>query len=107
MQQSSLRVHGARDEDKNFAIDGSTVNWPGGGGGSTMLYYDQGMFDEVNYQTSAIPAEVMTGGIYMNMVTKSGSNRWRGDMKKFFADKNWQSDNDHGATASDFPAASP
>jgi hypothetical protein len=94
MQQSALRVHGARDDDKNFAIDGTTVNWPGGGGGSTMLYYDQGMFDEVNYQTSAIPAEVMTGGIYLNMVTKSGSNRWRGDMKYFFADKDWQSVND-------------
>jgi Carboxypeptidase regulatory-like domain len=94
MQQSSLRVHGARDDDKNFAIDGTTVNWPGGGGGSTMLYYDQGMFDEVNYQTSAIPAEVMTGGIYLNMVTKSGSNRWRGDVKYFFADKDWQSVND-------------
>jgi hypothetical protein len=97
MQQSALRVHGARDDDKNFAIDGTTVNWPGGGGGSTMLYYDQGMFDEVNYQTSAIPAEVMTGGIYLNMVTKSGSNRWRGDTKYFFADKDWQSVNDKEA----------
>ena len=85
MQQSTLRVHGSRDDDKNFAIDGTTVNWPGGGGGATMLYYDQGMFEEINYQTSAIPAEVMTGGIYLNMVTKSGSNRWRGDMKTFYA----------------------
>ena len=107
MQQSSLRVHGARDEDKNFAIDGSTVNWPGGGGGSTMLYYDQGMFDEVNYQTSAIPAEVMTGGIYLNMVTKSGSNRWRGDMKYFFADKDWQSVNDQALTAIGLPGGTP
>ncbi len=94
MQQSALRVHGARDDDKNFAIDGTTVNWPGGGGGATMLYYDQGMFDQITYQTSAIPAEVLTGGIYLNMVTKSGGNRWRGDMKYFFADKDWQSDND-------------
>ena len=61
MQQSTLRVHGSRDDDKNFSIDGTTVNWPGGGGGATMLYYDQGMFEEINYQTSAIPAEVMTG----------------------------------------------
>jgi hypothetical protein len=106
MQQSSLRVHGARDEDKNFAIDGTTVNWPGGGGG-TMLYYDQGMFDEVNYQTSAIPAEVMTGGIYLNMVTKSGSNRWRGDMKYFFADPDWQSVNDQALKAIGLPGGTP
>ncbi len=100
MQQSALRVHGARDDDKNFAIDGTVVNWPGGGGGSTMLYYDQGMFEEVNYQTSAIPAEVMTGGIFMNMVTKSGSNPWRGDVKYFFSDPDyWQSNNDAAARA--------
>jgi hypothetical protein len=107
MQQSALRVHGSRDDDKNFAIDGTTVNWPGGGGGATMLYYDQGMFDEVNYQTSAIPAEVMTGGIYLNMVTKSGSNRWRGDMKYFFADKDWQSVNDEAARALGLPGGVP
>ena len=107
MQQSQLRVHGSRDDDKNFAIDGSTVNWPGGGGGSTMLYYDQGMFEEVNYQTSAIPAEVMTGGIYLNMVTKSGSNRWRGDMKTFYAHKSWQSENFDDAIAAGLPGGIP
>jgi carboxypeptidase family protein len=107
MQQSTLRVHGSRDDDKNFAIDGTTVNWPGGGGGSTMLYYDQGMFDEINYQTSAIPAEVMTGGIYLNMVTKSGSNRWRGDMKTFYAHRTWQSENFDDAIAAGLPGGIP
>jgi hypothetical protein len=107
MQQSTLRVHGSRDDDKNFAIDGTTVNWPGGGGGATMLYYDQGMFEEVNYQTSAIPAEVMTGGIYLNMVTKSGSNRWRGDMKTFYSRPGWQSDNFDDAIAAGLPGGIP
>jgi hypothetical protein len=107
MQQSTLRVHGSRDDDKNFAIDGTTVNWPGGGGGSTMLYYDQGMFEEVNYQTSAIPAEVMTGGIYLNMVTKGGSNRWRGDMKTFYAHRTWQSENFGDAITAGLPGGIP
>ena len=107
MQQSALRVHGSRDDDKNFAIDGTTVNWPGGGGGSTMLYYDQGMFEEVNYQTSAIPAEVMTGGIYLNMVTKSGSNRWRGDLKTFYSRPGWQGDNFADAIAAGLPGGIP
>ena len=39
------------------------MNWPGGGGGATMIYYDQGMFEEVNYMTSAIPAEKLVGGV--------------------------------------------
>ncbi len=93
MQQSALSAHGSLDADKTFAIDGLAVNWPGGGGGATMLYYDQGMFDEVNYQTAAIPAEVSAGGIFMNMVTKSASNRWKGDLRFYFANDSTQSDN--------------
>ena len=46
-----------------------------------MMYYDQGMFEEVNYMTSAIPAEVMAGGVSINMVTKDAGNKWRGDMR--------------------------
>src|SRR5262249_47011569 len=45
------------------------------------LYYDQGMFEEVNYMTSAIPAEVMVGGLSINMVTKDAGNKWRGDAR--------------------------
>lgn len=93
MQQSGMSAHGSRSDDKTFAIDGLSVNWPGGGGGSTMVYYDQGMFEEVNYQTSAIPAEVAIGGIYMNMVTKAGGNTWRGDARYYFANDSMQAGN--------------
>ena len=80
-QQSNLSSHGSSTDDVSYNIDGATVNWPGGGGGATMLYYDQGMFEEVNYMTSAIPAEVMVGGVSINMVTKDAGNRWRGDAR--------------------------
>jgi hypothetical protein len=101
MQQSGITSHGSNSDDKIFAIDGLNINWPGGGGGSTMVYYDQGMFEEVNYQTSAIPAEVAIGGVYMNMVTKEGGNAWRGDLKYYYAHacapdrgcSSWQADN--------------
>jgi hypothetical protein len=92
-QQSNMSAHGSLNDDKTFSIDGMAVNWTGGGGGSTMLYYDQGMFEEVNYQTSAIPAEVATGGIYMNMVTKNAGNLWRGDVRYSYANEDLQSDN--------------
>ncbi|HZP47138.1 MAG TPA: TonB-dependent receptor [Vicinamibacterales bacterium] len=81
IQQSSLSAHGSSTNDVSYNIDGASVNWPGGGGGATMLYYDQGMFEEVNYMTSAIPAEVMVGGISINMVTKDAGNKWRGNAK--------------------------
>ncbi len=93
-QQSSLSSHGSNTNDVNYNIDGSTVNWPGGGGGATMLYYDQGMFEEVNYTTSAIPAEVMVGGVSINMVTKEAGNKWRGDMRYYYSNgDHLQSDN--------------
>ncbi|MPZ18698.1 MAG: hypothetical protein GEV06_12400 [Luteitalea sp.] len=108
MQQSAVSAHGSRSDDKTFAIDGLAVNWPGGGGGSTMVYYDQGMFEEVNYQTSAIPAEIAIGGIHMNMVTKSGGNTWRGDARYYWADDSLQAENfDQVSEQFDFPGGNP
>jgi outer membrane receptor protein involved in Fe transport len=93
MQQSSMSAHGSNTNDVSYNIDGATVNWPGGGGGATMLYYDQGMFEEVNYLTSAIPAEVMAGGVSINMVTKTAGNAWRGNMRYTFSNDDLQSEN--------------
>ncbi|MGE3273944.1 MAG: carboxypeptidase regulatory-like domain-containing protein [Vicinamibacterales bacterium] len=93
MQQSSLSSHGSNTNDVSYNIDGATVNWPGGGGGATMLYYDQGMFEEVNYMTSAIPAEQLAGGVSINMVTKDAGNRWSGNLRYNFANDSLQSEN--------------
>ncbi len=93
MQQSSLSAHGSNTNDVSYNIDGATVNWPGGGGGATMLYYDQGMFEEVNYMTSAIPAETLAGGVAINMVTKEGGNTWRGNLRYNFSNDDLQSEN--------------
>ena len=99
MQQSSLSAHGSNTNDVSYNIDGATVNWPGGGGGATMMYYDQGMFEEVNYMTSAVPAEVMAGGVSINMVTKDGGNVWKGQARYSFANDNLQSVNHLDAAA--------
>ena len=93
MQQSSMSAHGSSTNDVSYNIDGATVNWPGGGGGATMIYYDQGMFEEVNYMTSAIPAEMLAGGVSINMVTKDGGNQWKGNLRYNFANDALQGDN--------------
>ncbi len=103
IQQSSLSSHGSNTNDVSYNIDGATVNWPGGGGGATMLYYDQGMFEEVNYMTSAIPAEVLAGGVSINMVTKTAGNPWRGNLKYSFANEDLQAEN-HTDLQSQFPS---
>ena len=93
VQQSSMSAHGSNTNDVSYNIDGATVNWPGGGGGATMMYYDQGMFEEVNYMTSAIPAETLAGGVSINMVTKAGGNQWRGNARYSFANDDLQAEN--------------
>jgi hypothetical protein len=58
-----------------------------------MIYYDQGMFEEVNYMTSAIPAEMLAGGVSINMVTKDGGNQWKGNVRYNFSNDSLQSEN--------------
>ena len=99
MQQSRMSAHGANIADVSYNIDGATVNWPGSDGGATMIYYDQGMFEEVNYMTSAVPAEVMAGGIAINMVTKDAGNKWKGNARYSFANSDLQSVNHLDAAA--------
>src|SRR6185436_9602437 len=93
IQQSSLSSHGSNTNDVSYNIDGATVNWPGGGGGATMIYYDQGLFEEVNYITSAAPAEMLAGGVNINMVTKDGGNMWKGNVRYNFANDGLQAEN--------------
>jgi hypothetical protein len=51
------------------------------------------MFEEVNYMTSAIPAEMLAGGVSINMVTKDGGNMWKGVARYSFANDSLQSEN--------------
>ena len=93
MQQSALTAHGSTSADQKFMIDGVSVNWPGGGGGSTLMYYDMGMFQEVNYLIGAVPADVSQGGVYMNMITKDGGNQLHGSFFANGASQGMQSNN--------------
>ncbi len=91
MQQYSLEISGSADSQKSFSIDGLKVNWPGGGGGATMQYYDFAMYDEYNFQTSAGTAESDVAGVYMNMVTRSGGNELSGTESGYFMNDSMQS----------------
>ncbi len=99
MQQAALLAHGSNTADQKFMIDGISVNWPGGGGGSTLMYYDMGMFQEVNYLVGALPADVSQGGVYMNMVTKDGGNQFNGRIFANGAPDSFQSNNVDAALA--------
>ena len=93
MQQYNIEAFGSADSQKSFSIDGLKTNWGGGNGGSTMQYYGFEMYDEYNMQTASGAAESDVSGVYMNMVTKSGGNRFNSDHNLYFMNDTLQGDN--------------
>jgi hypothetical protein len=92
-QQSSMQIHGSAAGQQEYAINGLRLNWPGGNGGATAFYFDHDSFAEINIMTNGAPAEVGTGGVYMNMVTRSGGNALKGGSSIFWEDDSFQGNN--------------
>ena len=93
MQQYNLEAFGSANSQKSFSIDGLKTNWPGGDGGATMQYYGFEMYEEYNMQTASGTAESDVSGLYMNMVTKSGGNRFTSDHNFYFMNDALQGSN--------------
>ena len=83
-QQSALQIHGSTPWDEIFSYNGLDLNNPNGNGGFTQLYTGQDEFQEFQVVTDSAPASVPIGGIYMNMVTKSGSNELHGLLASYY-----------------------
>ncbi|HKV61735.1 MAG TPA: carboxypeptidase regulatory-like domain-containing protein [Candidatus Acidoferrum sp.] len=77
-QQSAMQVHGSTQAEQIYSYNGLDLNWPGANGGYTQFYTNHDSFDEFQVVADNAPASVPIGGVYMNMVTKSGSNEWHG-----------------------------
>ncbi|HEV2764389.1 MAG TPA: TonB-dependent receptor, partial [Pyrinomonadaceae bacterium] len=76
-------VAGSSGPENNYILDGVTVTDPAFGGSGANLPFE--FVQEVEIKTGAISAEYgkATGGIF-NVVTKSGSNEFRGDAFVYF-----------------------
>ena len=98
MQNRDLTVHGSDGRDTTFQVDGMTLNGIEGDG-SVQSYFNEAMFEEISYQTSAIGAEVSAGGVRANMIPKDGGNLFRGTLFTSAANKSLQSDNTADARA--------
>jgi hypothetical protein len=92
-QQYNIEAFGSADSQKSFSIDGLKVNWAGGSGGATMMYYGFEMYEEYNMQTASGTAESDVSGVFMNMVTKSGGNRFTSDHNFYFMNESMQGEN--------------
>ena len=58
--------------------------------GSSPAYYDFDSFEEMQVTTGGSDAGTATGGVVLNMVTKRGTNEWRGSGRYYVDDKNTQ-----------------
>ena len=71
-------AHGGRTNEGRMAINGMTVAAAFNGGGVSSLTYDTNNVEEVSVLVSGGLGENETGGPMMNMVPKSGGNRFAG-----------------------------
>src|SRR6266566_1026199 len=83
-QQSTMQVHGSTPAEQIYSFNGLDLNWPGANGGYTQFYTNHDSFDEFQVVADNGPAQVPIGGIYMNMVTKSGSNDLHGQAALYY-----------------------
>jgi hypothetical protein len=96
MEQAYMRTHGADDRHTSMQVDGMSVN-SSMGDGNIQAYNDDALAQSVVFQTSALPAEVASGGIRVNMIPKDGGNSFRGGGFVGGTAHGWQSDNNDDA----------
>lgn len=93
MQQPTLQVHGSSNNDNVFMVDGVQIQHIGFGGNQTGFYFNDGLMDEISYQTSSLPAEAPVGGVQINMIPRDGGNTFHGSVFSTGANESMQSNN--------------
>jgi hypothetical protein len=89
-QMEGYNAYGS-GSNKQWSMDGATVTDMASN--SAPTYYDFDMFEEIQIMTGGMDASQESGGVSVNMVTKSGSNQVRGSSRFFVVDKALQSKN--------------
>ena len=96
MEQAYMRTHGADDRHTSMQVDGMNVN-SSMGDGNIQAYNDDALAQSVVFQTSALPAEVASGGVRVNMIPRDGGNIFKGGGFIGGTAHGWQSDNNDDA----------
>jgi hypothetical protein len=89
-QQASFGAHGG-SSNQQWNLDGGTITDMAAG--SSPTYYDFDSFEEIQITTAGGDASQEAGGVAINFVTKSGSNRFMGSARLFDSNKKFQSKN--------------
>ncbi len=78
VQQTKVSAHGADVNQTVTQVDGMELNTMVAAG-SAVPYFNDGMAQEMTFQTSAMGAETSAGGVRVNIIPKEGGNVFHGD----------------------------
>ncbi len=90
-QQSNFIGPGVGGDQAIWALDGVVIT-DMSATGSSPNYYDFDAFEEMQVTTGGSDVTVASPGVVLNMVTKRGTNEWRGSGRYFTTNDSLQSD---------------
>jgi hypothetical protein len=91
-QQMSPSFRGSGSGNTQWNMDGGTIT-DMAATGAAPIYFDFDAFEEIQVTTGAADASQQTGGININLITRSGSNLFKGSAHGMLANKDLQSQN--------------
>ena len=90
-QQSAFISRGGGGANAKWALDG--VDITDLASQSSPSYYDFDAFQEMTITTGGVDVTQQTGGVGINLVTKSGSDKFRGSGRYYVTDQRFESQN--------------
>ena len=91
-QQSTYISRGASTGNNKWSIDGVDITDMSATGASP-IYYDFDMLEEMQVTTGGNDITQQTGGVGINLVTRSGTDRLKASGRVYVTDEEFQSDN--------------
>src|SRR5260221_12330997 len=92
--QGTFSARGTTSGQNTSFLNGINVGDPAAIG-AAGFYYDLDAFDDIQVSTGAHDITVPTSGVFLNMVTKSGGNKWQGGPTVTWTGQQLQGRNDH------------
>jgi hypothetical protein len=88
-QQALFVGPGSSSRENRYVVDGVNIT-DMAAVGATPAYYDFDQLGEVRIQTGGADLRSSTAGVTLSLVTKRGTNRWRGSGRLFVTDDDWE-----------------
>jgi hypothetical protein len=91
-QQSNYVSRGGNPTNNKWSLDGVDITDMAATGASPS-YYDFDAFEEMTINTGGVDVTQQTGGVGINLVTKSGSDRFKGSSRYYVTDQKQEANN--------------